>query len=170
MSLELRDSLAQVQEMLGRATFGVLRADGHKDWFNPTVMLHSGDGIVARYHHGAPDFTCTVGKYEYELRNAEAVEACVNFVIQHGPALLAMMEDHSPDAGKMGEGVGTVADIPDHKLLERAVRWAARKRGRQPAWAKVADICALGSTYSAQLLRRFNLDPDTGKARAGERG
>lgn len=85
---------------------------------------------------------------------------------------LANIDTNHRHSGGDGEDrdTGTVADIPDHRLLERAVRYAARKRGRQPAWAKVAEVCALGSTYSAQLLRRFGLDPDTGKARAGERG
>lgn len=81
-----------VVRLLEKATFGVLRADGHKDWFQPTVMLHSGDDIVARYHHGAPDFTCTVGKYEYELRNAEAIEAAVNFLRAHSAEIARALE------------------------------------------------------------------------------
>lgn len=57
---------------------------------------------------------------------------------------------------------GTVADIPDSNLLERAVRSARPRRGRgpQPRWVVVAEAFALGSTYSRQLVRRFGLDPD----------
>lgn len=57
-----------------------------------------------------------------------------------------------------------VADIPDAQLLERAVRSALerdrRKGERHPRWVAVADVFALGSTFSAQLCRRFGLDPD----------
>lgn len=59
---------------------------------------------------------------------------------------------------------GTVADIPDDKLLERAVRGArdhtAPSRHKHPRWVAVSQAFALGSTYSAQLCRRFGLDPD----------
>jgi hypothetical protein len=57
---------------------------------------------------------------------------------------------------------GTVDDIPDDELLRRAVRGAARKKSRVPAWSAVSAAFALGSTYSAQLCRRFGIDPDTG--------
>ena len=152
---EIRDSLAQVLGLLGRATFGALRADGHKNWFQPTVMLHSGDEIVARYHHGAPDFTCTVGKYEYELRNAEAVEACVNFVMHHGPALMAMMEGHSPDAGKMGE---------DGARLD----WFSGGIDRFLSQCPTGEWCAQDDTVGAWYgdTPRAAIDA----ARAGERG
>ena len=93
MTNPLAQDLGGVVRLLEKATFGVLRADGHKDWFQPTVMLHSGDDIVARYHHGAPDFTCTVGKHEYELRNAEAVEACVNFLRTHSAEIAGALRD-----------------------------------------------------------------------------
>jgi hypothetical protein len=59
---------------------------------------------------------------------------------------------------------GTVADIPDEKLLERAVRCArdvtAPSRHKHPRWVAVSQAFALGSTYSHQLCRRFGLDPD----------
>jgi hypothetical protein len=54
---------------------------------------------------------------------------------------------------------GTVNDIPDEELLGRAVR-GARARVKSQRWAAVADLFALGSTYSAQLCRRFGVDPD----------
>jgi len=58
----------------------------------------------------------------------------------------------------------SVADIADSELLRRVVRSIARNRPRRKefAWAAVSDAFGLGSTYSAQLLRRFDLDPDTG--------
>lgn len=58
----------------------------------------------------------------------------------------------------------TVDDIPDAKLLERAVRGArdrsCRKGEKHPRWVAVQDVFALGSTFSRQLCRRFGLDPD----------
>lgn len=58
---------------------------------------------------------------------------------------------------------GSVADIPDAELLGRAVRNVVKLTKRQPPWARVMDVFALGSTYSAQLCRRFGIDPGTGK-------
>lgn len=54
----------------------------------------------------------------------------------------------------------SVNDIPDEKLVERAVRNARPRKGRIPRWAAVADAFGLGSTYSIQLCRRFGIDPD----------
>jgi hypothetical protein len=59
---------------------------------------------------------------------------------------------------------GTVADISDRELVARAVRNARardkRKGQKHPRWLAVMDAFALGSTYAAQLCRRFGLDPD----------
>ena len=57
---------------------------------------------------------------------------------------------------------GSVADIPDAELIERALRTARPRRriGAQPRWSAVMDVFMLGSTYAAQLCRRFGLDPD----------
>jgi hypothetical protein len=60
---------------------------------------------------------------------------------------------------------GTVADISDAALVERAVRSAVSemKKKRHPyAWVAIQETFGLGSTYSAQLCLRFNIDPDTG--------
>jgi len=59
---------------------------------------------------------------------------------------------------------GTVADIPDDELLERAVH-SALDRGKNKGvphlrWVAVMDTFLLGSTYAAQLCQRFGLDPD----------
>ena len=58
----------------------------------------------------------------------------------------------------------TVADIPDEELLRRVVLNVTRKRPRRKefAWSEVMAAFGLGSTYAAQLCRRFGIDPDTG--------
>jgi hypothetical protein len=58
----------------------------------------------------------------------------------------------------------TVASIPDADLLRRAVRAVAQRRPKRKefAWAAVSEVFGLGSTFSAQLCKRFGLDPDTG--------
>lgn len=54
------------------------------------------------------------------------------------------------------------AYIPDAELLRRAVRNCRRgnRREKSPLWSVVSDRFALGSTFSRQLCRRFELDPD----------
>lgn len=58
----------------------------------------------------------------------------------------------------------TVDSIADAKLLERAVRnardYTAPSRFKHARWVAVSHVFALGSTFSAQLCRRFGLDPD----------
>jgi hypothetical protein len=51
-------------------------------------------------------------------------------------------------------------DMPtDEELLRRAVTNA--RAGRQfYRWEGVMEVFALGSTYAADLCRRFGLDPD----------
>lgn len=61
----------------------------------------------------------------------------------------------------------TVYDIPDEKLIERAVRNARPRKGRVPRWSAIAEAFSLGSTYSIQLCRRFNIDPDQEIGRTG---
>lgn len=70
----------------------------------------------------------------------------------------------------VGERTGTVADISDDALLCRAVRSCAKKRRHVPAWSRISDLFALGSTYSAQLCRRFGVDPETGKSESALTG
>ena len=68
--------------------------------------------------------------------------------------------------GSAAERTGTVADISDEELLRRAVFNLARPGRRSPrefAWTRIMDVFGLGSTYSTQLCRRFERDPDTGK-------
>lgn len=52
----------------------------------------------------------------------------------------------------------SVNDISDTELLGRAVR-NARGSYRQVRWSVIADTFALGSTYSAQLCRKYGVDP-----------
>lgn len=63
-----------------------------------------------------------------------------------------------------GDYVRSVSDLPDVVLLRRAVANARsrdrRKGERHPRWTAVMDAFALGSTFSRQLCRRFDLDPD----------
>jgi hypothetical protein len=54
-----------------------------------------------------------------------------------------------------------VADIADAELLRRVLRTIGKDRHRAPRWVHVADAFALGSTYAAQLCRRFGQDPGT---------
>lgn len=59
---------------------------------------------------------------------------------------------------------GTVADIPDTELVRRAIQGLRKlpktQRARTvPLWSKVSRRFGLGSTYSAQLCRRYGLNP-----------
>lgn len=62
-----------------------------------------------------------------------------------------------------------VNNIPDEKLLGRAVRGARshkhRKGQKHWRWVAVMDTFGLGSTYAHQLCRRFGLDPEEKVAR-----
>lgn len=53
-----------------------------------------------------------------------------------------------------------VNDIPDNELIRRAVHNARPRLRSGPRWVGVADVFALGSTYSAQLCRKYGVDPD----------
>lgn len=56
------------------------------------------------------------------------------------------------------------AALRDERLVESAVRVAiGRTRRRSPAWVRVGDALAVGSTSAVGLCRRFGYDPDTGK-------
>jgi hypothetical protein len=67
----------------------------------------------------------------------------------------------APDGG---DHRADVNDIPDNELVGRVVRHLRLVRGSRrpkvPRWSVVADLFALGSTYSAQLCRRYGMDPD----------
>lgn len=56
----------------------------------------------------------------------------------------------------------SVADISDKQLVWRAVRSLRRpvKSGGQTLGQAVMWTFGLGSTYAAQLCRRFDFDPD----------
>jgi hypothetical protein len=62
------------------------------------------------------------------------------------------------------EPTQSVADIPDADLLQRAVRSSfPRTKNHQkkmPRYRYVMDTFALGSTYAAQLVKRFGFDPN----------
>ena len=57
----------------------------------------------------------------------------------------------------------SVDEIADTELLSRAMRSLTRftpRSGGQTANQAVMDVFLLGSTYAAQLCRRFGVDPD----------
>jgi len=58
----------------------------------------------------------------------------------------------------MTELSDTVANIPDDELLRRAVMNV--QYPHLTRWRNVMKTFGLGSTYAAQLCRRFGLDPD----------
>ena len=93
---EIRDSLAQVQELLGRATDGrwYVEPMGENEFGQKAYSVNMEDDRIP---------TVESGEFYGDPHDANAAVAAVNFLRTHGPALLAMMEDHSPDAGKMGE-------------------------------------------------------------------
>ena len=55
-------------------------------------------------------------------------------------------------------------DLTAEDLLKRVVRNCRardrRKHEAHPRWVAVADCFSLGSTYSRDLCRKFDLDPD----------
>lgn len=60
---------------------------------------------------------------------------------------------------------GSVNEIDDAQLIRRVIAGVRRlprtSRGRTiPLWSRVGDRFCLGSTYAAQLCRRFGFDPD----------
>lgn len=57
----------------------------------------------------------------------------------------------------------TKKNVDDLEILRRIVTGAGKSgglRARQPRWAHVSVLTTLGSTQSAELCRRFGLDPD----------
>jgi hypothetical protein len=59
-------------------------------------------------------------------------------------------------------GEGGVREITARELVLRALRNVRPRRAWQklPRWAAVSDSFGLGSTYSIELCRNFDLDPD----------
>lgn len=75
---------------------------------------------------------------------------------------ILMAEAEAKDRAAERVRVG-VASIQDKELLERAVRGCRARHTvlkTHPRWVAVMEVFALGSTYSAELCRRFGLDPD----------
>lgn len=89
------------------------------------------------------------GMYDGYQENCEAIAAAVNFLRTNGPALLAMMEDHSPDAGKMGE------DTARYRWLRDADNYPDHDW-----WANELGTTETGDQFDAAI----------DAARAGERG
>jgi len=53
----------------------------------------------------------------------------------------------------------SVESITDEELVRRALLNTRLKIG-EPRWAATMRVFGLGSTYAAQLCRRFGLEPD----------
>jgi hypothetical protein len=141
---DLRDSLAQVQELLDTAAPGVWRVDQDRRVYNAEAYV-----CDANIRHTEYDNEAT----------ANAIAAAVNFLRTHGPTLLAMMEDHSPDAGKMGEDAARYRWLREQNtILDNPSAWTITRcdftdeEGPSRYW--------VGS----------DLDAAIDAARAGERG
>jgi hypothetical protein len=72
------------------------------------------------------------------------------------------MREYCDYLGEEEKPSPSVLDISDRELVLRAVKNASRMhpRNKCPLWFYVSEAFALGSTYSAQLCHRFDLDPD----------
>lgn len=77
---------------------------------------------------------------------------------------IRLMHENGEDAGAVPPATPSVRDIPDERLLERAVKncraRSYRKGQKHPRWVAVMETFGLGSGYSAQLCVRFDVDPD----------
>lgn len=99
MNAKLRDSLAQVVALCQKASPGAwVHRESKYDGDTYIVQApHPTNHVLARYDGDGDGYS------QQEVDNAAAIAAAVNFLREHGPALLAVVEDHSPDAGEMGE-------------------------------------------------------------------
>jgi hypothetical protein len=93
----IRDSLAQVQELLGRATPGPWSYCGQSGGHACSCGLVWGAGD---HSPAVAEFSLTDDEYEghrpgaeERQANTEAVVMAVNWLRTHGPALLEMMEE-----------------------------------------------------------------------------
>lgn len=91
-----------------------------------------------------------------DKKDTPVIEAGIRALLATSPVPAANMRA----AIRTRKRTGTVEDIEDDDLLRRAVRNAGRGRAFEPRWSHVADVFALGSTFAAELCRRFALDPD----------
>ena len=79
---DLRDSLAQVQVLLGRATP------------RPWASAHSFRGVYSQHPTPGPVQVCRAPEHFHDTwrGNAEAMVAAVNWLREHGPELMKRME------------------------------------------------------------------------------
>ncbi|WP_337846798.1 hypothetical protein [Sphingomonas sp.] len=91
---------------------------------------------------------------------------CIGCLHDFGTPDSAWVHEHratpSPSTDTLEQ---TVADIGDDELIRRVIAGLVRRprttRARtEPLWSRVGKRFALGSTYSMQLCRRFNFNPD----------
>lgn len=77
---------------------------------------------------------------------------------------------HEGQVSPAGGRRPTVDSIPDADLVKRAVVGAHQHGPMKARWQHVQDAFGLGSTFAAQLCRRFGLDPDQRVGIARRRG
>lgn len=79
---------------------GPLRAERNLNWAYPQTQVegdgHYGPKVIMRFVRGTPNFSCTIGKAEYEWRNADFFAAAspevVLFLLDHIEYLGAKLE------------------------------------------------------------------------------
>jgi hypothetical protein len=155
---EIRNSLAQVQELLAvmpSQELTVYDANEGDGW--PPRPLWSLKN--AAYDANAEDDCVQLSLNFGHKNDADALAACFNFLRTHGPALLAMMEDHSPDAGKMGE------DSARLDYIERTFSGMTNRERYLPV-TMIWGTGANGRTLREACDKYMAKDA----ARAGERG
>lgn len=109
MSIERLRALEKAVELVAKATPGPWTDEDNRTWVTPLPEVRSGDVKVAKLIGDDFQVTCTVGKYERECANASAIAAAVNFIREHGSALIA----------ELGQEVGAVAPVAMRIVLPR---------------------------------------------------
>lgn len=89
--MTIRDSLAQVQELLGRATPGPWECGAGKA-FEPLTTVYCDDAAGSAVATCAHSMTVLI-PVEQERANAAAIAAAVNWLREHGPELMKMLEE-----------------------------------------------------------------------------
>lgn len=99
MTAELRDSLAQVQELLGRATPGPWAYCGQNHGHVCTCGLVWGDGdnhapAIAEFSLTDNEFEGYRPELEQRQANTALTVSAVNFLREHGPELMKRLDRH----------------------------------------------------------------------------
>jgi hypothetical protein len=113
--MTILDSLAQVQE---------LKPEDLQSFSYPETVtggMHVGmpKGMKIIHKPTGVEVVCTHHRSQH--KNRDACLRGIAAALGDGPALLAMMEDHSPDAGKMGEDSARLDWLDYHVCAARRV-------------------------------------------------